>query len=70
MILPNLTHFGHDGSCYLNNYRRTKHRIMIRGDVKIHWQSLQTFAKVCWQQGGTENPLGFAKVGNSNQPLI
>ena len=21
----------------------------IRGDVKIHWQSLLTFAKVCWQ---------------------
>ena len=21
----------------------------VRGDVKIHWQSLQTFAKVCWQ---------------------
>ena len=24
MILPNLTHFGHDGSCYFNNYRSTK----------------------------------------------
>ena len=21
----------------------------IRGDDKIHWQSLQTFAKACWQ---------------------
>ena len=21
----------------------------LRGDVKIHWQSLQTFAKACWQ---------------------
>ena len=30
MILPNKTHFGHDGSCYFNNYRRTKHCIMIR----------------------------------------
>ena len=30
VILPNLTHFGHDGSCYFNNYRRTKHPIMIQ----------------------------------------
>ena len=33
MILPNLPHFGHDGSCYFNNYRRTKHRIMITETV-------------------------------------
>ena len=29
MILPNLIHFGHDGSCYFNNHSRTKHRIMV-----------------------------------------
>ena len=33
MILPNLNHFGHDGSCSFNNYRRTKHCILIRYTV-------------------------------------
>ena len=33
MILPNLTHFGHDGSCYFKNYRTTKRGIMIRKTV-------------------------------------
>ena len=28
VILPNLTHFGHDGSFYFNNHRGTKHPIM------------------------------------------
>ena len=27
--------------------------LSLRGDVKIHWQSLQTFPEVCWQQSGT-----------------
>ena len=33
MILPNLTHFSHDDSCYFNSYRITKHRIMIKQTV-------------------------------------
>ena len=30
-------------------YVHVFHHHELRGDVKIHWQSLQTFAKVCWQ---------------------
>ena len=29
-ILPNLTYFGHDGSYYFNDCRRTKHHPMIK----------------------------------------
>ena len=45
-----------EGGLYLldlsgDGNRTVKLRITIgvRGDVKIHWQSLQTFAKACWQ---------------------
>ena len=30
MKLPNLTYFGHDGSYFFNDYRRTKHHPMIK----------------------------------------
>ena len=33
MIWPNLTHFGHDGSCYLNDCRQTRHRTMMKERV-------------------------------------
>ena len=33
MILPNLICFGHDGSYYVNDYRTTKHRPMIKQTV-------------------------------------
>ena len=37
----NLTHFGHDGSSYFNNHRRTKHRmIMINSTRKLNWNKV------------------------------
>ena len=33
VILPNLTYFGHDGSCYFNNYRRTKYHMILKYTV-------------------------------------
>ena len=33
VILPNLTHFGHDGSSYFKDYSRTKHCMMIKYTV-------------------------------------
>ena len=51
MISLNLTHLGHDGSCYFNNYRRTKLRIMIRQTLP---ESLDCWEDIAMQLTGSQ----------------
>ena len=37
VILTNFTYFGHDGSYYFNDYRRTKHHPLIKQIVPESW---------------------------------
>ena len=61
-ILPNVTYFGHDGSYYFNDYRRTKHRPMIKQTVT---ESLDCLGKV----DVTDRIVGLIYVTQSTNNL-
>ena len=44
MILPNLTHFGHDGSCYFNNLSDPTRSIVV---IWVNFFQAELMVEIC-----------------------